>query len=192
MSPRVLVTYLCIGLTLTAPSARAQSSAGAGCPTSGGGGTMVGAVDLVYALEGDSAGLRVAAAVLVRAPESWRRRPPPADGPALPGRLATSAHVGATVGPMFVGFEYDSRVVWAGRDPLPLGSANVALVVIDDAGRPRLEGTARVDPLLPLDSPGCRLPTTAEESRVFEAALVEVVRRAGAARDFLDAPRSHR
>jgi hypothetical protein len=146
-----------------------------------------GPTDLAYAVTFGTDGTRLGAAVLVRGPAAWRRLPPPDSRPAARRPDGTPRGLGgATVGPLWVQFEQATGTLWLAGDSVALRGANVALVEIDPAGRPRLAGTARVEPGLPLAGPACRPPSTREESQAFEAALLRTVRSSAAARAFLD------
>ena len=154
---------------------------------SAGGFTARGEHELVYAISHDSAGPQLDAAVLVRAPRTWRRRPPPdSQPPHWRTARAPRAINGATAGPLWIGHERAAGTVWLDSLPIPLGSDNVLLLEVGADDAPRVVGRARVEWHLPLPAASCGPPRTREEAEAFEQALWAAARRAPLVREFLE------
>lgn len=166
---------------------RGQST-GSRCRTSTAAGVFrVGHTSLVVATASDSGRLRLVAAVLVHGRERWTRQPIPDPLVARSRPDGTPPLLqGGTAGGLWVQYEARAGTLWLGDRPVVLGAANVALVEIDQAGAARVVGTARVDPRVPLTSPGCVRPRSRARTLAVERALLATVRRADAARAFLD------
>jgi hypothetical protein len=177
---------LALGCTLAlvaCSGAPGKQEALAACPVGGstGGSTSQGEHELVYALSGDSAGQQLDAAVVVRAPRTWRLHPPPASPPRQ-GRPLT----GGSAGPMRIGHEKATGTVWLDSLPVPLGGDNVLLLEVGDNEVPRVVGRAHVDSRIPLPEGSCGYPRNQEEAVAYEQALWTAVRRAPEVREFID------
>lgn len=148
----------------------------------GGGFTVRGEHELVYAISRDSAGAQLDAAVVVRASQAWLRRPPPESRPAAMPRAVN----GASAGPLRIGHEPATGTVWLDSVPVPLHNDNALLLEVGDDDAPRIVGRARVEPRLHLTAGSCDQPRTREEAEIFEQTLWAAVRRASLVRAFLD------
>ena len=187
-----------IGALLTLPGMLALSACSqprgtqqslAACPGNGSGGgfTARGQHELVYAISHDSAGAQLDAGVVVHASREWRRRPPPDSQPRQwrAGGVPRGIN-GATAGPIWIGHERGTGMVWLDSLTIPLHPDNVLLLEVGADDVPRVVGRARVDSRVPLPGGSCGLPRTQEEAEAFEQALWTVVRRAPEVGEFLD------
>lgn len=162
----------------------------AACPVGGstGGSTSQREHELIYALSGDSAGQQLDAAVVVRAPRTWRLRPPPDSQPRQwnPPGMAPRGINGAGAGPIWIGHEKATGTIWLDSLPIPLGGDNILLLEVGDNDVPRVVGRTHVDSRIPLPEGSCGQPRNQEEAEAYEAALWTAVRRSPEVREFLD------
>jgi hypothetical protein len=159
---------------------------GVGGSSSMSGGTTREHHELIFAVSTDSAGARLEAGVIVRAPRAWRDQRPHAQPPQWSVNGVPRAIGGATTGPLWIGYERATRTLWLDTLAMPLGENNVVLLDVGADGVPRVIDRTRVDPRLPLPAGTCVTPRTHEENEAFDQALWAVVRRAPMARAFVD------
>ena len=161
----------------------------AACPGRGNGGgfTAQGEYELVYAVRHDSSGPHLDAAVAVHAPLSWRQRPPPDSQPRQwrPPGAPPRAINGATAGPLWIGHEGPTGMVWLDSLPVPLHDDNVLLLEVGASDEPRVVGRAHIESSLPVTA-GCGRPRTQQEAEAFQQSVWTAVRRASVVRNFLD------
>jgi hypothetical protein len=151
-------------------SLASAQAAGGFCNGGGGGGFSVEGTSFTFSLASDSAGGRLLAGILVRAPASWLARHSKSDEPPFARLVKDSprASAGGSVGPMWVIHDVEARRVWLDDAAIALGDANILLVSVDS-----MKGWR------------CDYPASADEWRAFEAALGEVLRRSAMVRSFL-------
>ncbi|HYD54036.1 MAG TPA: hypothetical protein VEA99_15485 [Gemmatimonadaceae bacterium] len=152
------------------------------------------AADVVYFLAPDTAGPRIAAAVVVRAPESWLRRdrgmeqPPRIVGDDGRPRYFETWRSGS----LFIRFDDEASHAWLDSTSVAMSDSNVVLVEVGGSARPRVVGRARVDDRVTghsLDERGCiRLPLDRARKEALDRAVGALVLRGGGVRAHLGRP----
>jgi len=171
---------------------RAQSPAPRTCSGSEGGGfALSDRVTLAYAVEFDSAGTRLTAAMLARGQPGWDRGaqdrgPLPQTMPTEPGER-TPMLAGASADTFALLYDAANDIAWVGGRRVPLHHANVVLLDRADGvgGPPDLRPPLRVDPAVTLPGSPCQSTGSYEDHEARNAAIRAALLRSAEVKEFL-------
>lgn len=175
-------------LTMLGCRSGGASAANGSCSAIGneGGFVTLDGHDVVYSATNDSTGSTVNGVAVIHASAQFRSLPAPHSEPrqwrthGMPRIIG-----GATVGPLWIGFEQSTNSAWLDSIAVPLDTNNVLFVEIDEQRRSRVVGQARIETRLPVTPNGCDAISHEQRHFLFAEALSGRLRAMPQVRAFL-------